>query len=94
MRNKMGGRRMELEEQRKRIQESTAYIEANLPPAEIGIVLGSGVGPLVQILEDQQSLDYTEIPHFPATTVPGHSGKLIWGRVLDRTIYAFSGRFH
>lgn len=90
----MGGRRMELEEQRKRIQESTAYIEANLPPAEIGIVLGSGVGPLVQILEDQQSLDYTEIPHFPATTVPGHSGKLIWGRVLDRTIYAFSGRFH
>lgn len=85
---------MGLQEQRKKIQESAAYIADHLPPAEVGVVLGSGIGPLVQMLEEPQSLDYTQIPHFPAPTVPGHNGKLVWGRVQGRTVYAFSGRFH
>jgi len=85
---------MELKEQLKRIQESADFIASQLPPAETAIVLGSGVGPLVQIIDNQQQLDYEDIPHFPGTTVPGHSGKLIWGQVHGRAIYAFSGRFH
>ncbi|MDO4731950.1 MAG: purine-nucleoside phosphorylase [Bacillota bacterium] len=85
---------MKIQEQIKRILESAEYISAHLPPAETAIVLGSGVGPLVQIIQDQQALEYSEIPNFPQTTIPGHSGKLIWGRVHGRPVYAFSGRFH
>lgn len=85
---------MELQVQLQRIQESADFIREHLPAAEVGIVLGSGVGPLVRILQEQQALDYADIPHFPTPTVAGHSGKLIWGKVDGRPVYAFSGRFH
>lgn len=85
---------MDIKEQQQRIQEGAEYISARLPKADTAIVLGSGAGALVRMIQEPQILDYQDIPHFPATTVPGHSGQLIWGKVQGRAIYALSGRFH
>lgn len=61
---------------------------------EIGIVLGSGLGNLVREVAVQQEIDYDSIPHFPVSTVEGHHGKLIVGRLNGRPVVILSGRFH
>lgn len=63
-----------------------------LPP--IAIVLGSGMGDFAETLADSDFLPYAEIPHFPATTVAGHRGRLVVGRVGETPIVALQGRFH
>jgi purine-nucleoside phosphorylase len=60
----------------------------------IGIVLGSGLGNLVQELEVEREIAYETIPHFPIATVEGHHGKLIFGRVSGQPVVVLSGRFH
>ena len=61
---------------------------------EIGIVLGTGLGKLVNEINIDKVIKYTEIPHFPVATVEFHSGKLIYGKLKGRTIIAMQGRFH
>jgi purine-nucleoside phosphorylase len=62
--------------------------------AEIGIVLGTGLGKLVNEIEVIHELDYQDIPHFPLATVEFHKGKLIYGLLQGRKVLAMQGRFH
>ncbi|MBO4568352.1 MAG: purine-nucleoside phosphorylase [Bacteroidales bacterium] len=61
---------------------------------EVGIVLGSGLGGLVNVIDTQYSIPYADIPNFPVSTVAGHQGKLILGTLSGRRVVAMQGRFH
>jgi purine-nucleoside phosphorylase len=61
---------------------------------EIGIILGSGLGDLVEAVEDKVVLPYEEIPAFPVSTVKGHQGNLVFGRLEGRPVVLMQGRFH
>ncbi len=61
---------------------------------DYAIILGSGLGGLVNEVEIAHSFDYTAIPNFPVSTVKGHSGKLIFGMLGGKKIMALQGRFH
>ncbi len=61
---------------------------------EVGIILGSGLGGLVNRMEIENTFPYEEIPGFPVSTVEGHSGKLIFGKLGGKYIVAMQGRFH
>ena len=77
------------------IEEAVQYIQtkcAFVPDA--GIVLGSGLGNFASEIETVCAIPYSEIPHFPVSTVEGHSGKLIFGYVAGKKIVAMAGRFH
>jgi len=78
-----------------RVQRAAAYLSERLgvTPA-VTIVLGSGLGGLVDAIEDPVRVDYGEIPDFPAVTVAGHGGRLVAGRFAGLTIMAMQGRFH
>lgn len=61
---------------------------------KIGIVLGTGLGGLVNEIKIKAEIDYQDIPHFPLSTVESHSGKLIFGTISGKNIVAMQGRFH
>jgi len=61
---------------------------------KIGLVLGSGFGELADAIEDADIIAYAEIPHFPRSTVEGHKGRLIIGRLEGQTVMAMQGRVH
>lgn len=63
-------------------------------PIDAGIILGSGLGGLVKEIEIELTIPYSEIPDFPVSTVEGHSGKLIIGKLGGKTVMAMQGRFH
>ena len=77
------------------INEAVAYIQskADFKP-ETGIILGTGLGSLVDIVDVEFQLDYNEIPHFPISTVESHSGKLIFGKLAGKPVVVMQGRFH
>jgi purine-nucleoside phosphorylase len=77
------------------VNETAAYIweKTSLSP-EIGLVLGSGLGPLGDALEDQVLIPYANLPHFVASTAPDHKGRLIIGRLGGKVIFCMQGRFH
>ncbi|MGY8987107.1 MAG: purine-nucleoside phosphorylase [Flavobacteriales bacterium] len=77
------------------IKESANFIiqKTNFNP-EIGIILGTGLGGLVSEIEIQHSIPYNEIPHFPLSTVEGHSGRLILGTLGGKNVVSMQGRFH
>lgn len=79
----------------KELKETVAFLQAQFDrQPEIGIVLGSGLGNFSASIEVEKEVPYTEIPHFPVSTVEGHSGKLIFGRISGKTVVAMAGRFH
>jgi purine-nucleoside phosphorylase len=61
---------------------------------QIGIILGSGLGNFVEEIAVEAEIDYSDLPHFPVTTVEGHQGKLIFGSVHGKKIVVMAGRFH
>ena len=61
---------------------------------ETAIILGTGLGSLVHEITDKYEISYEAIPNFPVSTVEGHSGKLIFGKLGDKDIMAMQGRFH
>lgn len=61
---------------------------------EIGVILGTGLGDLVNQITIKKELNYKDIPNFPVSTVEGHSGKLIFGELGGKYIMAMQGRFH
>ena len=61
---------------------------------EYGIILGTGLGGLVNEIEILDSIPYSEIPNFPVSTVEGHSGRLIYGKLGEKEVLAMQGRFH
>ncbi|MDF2938064.1 MAG: purine-nucleoside phosphorylase [Paenibacillaceae bacterium] len=78
-----------------RIEEAASYIasRSSLRP-EIGLILGSGLGVLADSLEEAVTVDYSEIPHFPVSTVEGHAGELLLGKIGGRPVLLMKGRFH
>src|SRR5512146_1943947 len=60
----------------------------------IGIILGTGLGGLVKEINITHEINYSDLPHFPLSTVESHEGKLIFGKINGRNIVAMQGRFH
>jgi purine-nucleoside phosphorylase len=79
----------------KKIQEATAYIQSitKIKP-RAGVILGSGLGVYVDQIEDKIVIPYTDIPHFHPTTVEGHEGRLILGKVKGVDVAVLQGRYH
>mgnify|MGYP000221443246 FL=1 len=78
-----------------KIQETAEYIRkavGEMP--KIGIILGTGLGDLVNYIDVKKELDYHDIPNMPISTVEGHSGKLIFGTLGGKYVVAMKGRFH
>ena len=77
-------------------QESVSYLRDQGVPQnpEAAIILGSGLGDFGQRIEEALSVDYSLVPHFPVTSVEGHAGQLIAGKINGHSVIAFSGRFH
>ena len=83
---------MELEDYKK----ASDYIKnkiGSLSP-KIAIVLGSGLGVLREDFEDLITINYKDIPGFPVSTVSGHAGELLVGKISGVSIIAMNGRFH
>jgi purine-nucleoside phosphorylase len=77
------------------IEEAVSVIRIRcLLTPRVGIVLGSGLGNLVREVVVEGEIDYESIPHFPVSTVEGHHGKLIFGRLSGQPVVILSGRFH
>ncbi len=79
-----------------KIKKSANYLKTvtdDFSP-EIGVILGSGLGSLADDIEQVYSIDYTQIPYFPVSTVEGHDGQLIFGHVAGKRVVAMKGRFH
>ena len=78
-----------------KINAAVAYIQRvyNFPP-KVGIVLGSGLGSFTSEMNIEKEIPYGDIPHFPVSTVEGHSGKLIFGEMGGKKVVAMAGRFH
>ncbi len=78
-----------------KVQETVKYIKnQGVEEPCFGIVLGTGLGSLANYLAIIKSIDYKDIPHFPQSTVKGHSGKLIYGTLGGKKVLAMQGRFH
>jgi purine-nucleoside phosphorylase len=77
------------------ITETVSFIKSktNFEP-EYGIILGTGLGGLVNEMEVHTTLPYDEIPNFPVSTVESHHGKLIFGKLGNKNVVAMQGRFH
>ena len=84
-----------MENYTEKINECATYLKdrINLTPT-IACVLGSGLGHLVDKLSDQQIFPYTELPYFPKSTVVGHQGQLVFGKLKNKTVVMLQGRFH
>ena len=78
------------------LQTTTEYIKKRIAEfePEIGIILGTGLGRLVQDIEIHHSLMYSNIPNFPISTLEFHSGKLIFGMLNGKKVVAMQGRLH
>lgn len=75
--------------------ESADYIRSHTAARpKIAVVLGSGLGNLTAAFTETEELPYRDIPHFPVSTVAGHRGALLTGRLGQREVYALEGRFH
>lgn len=79
----------------KEINEAVTFItNKGVKQPTIGIILGTGLGGLVDEININIEIDYSEIPHFPTSTVESHSGKLIYGTIANKSVVAMQGRFH
>ena len=78
-----------------KIQESVKYIQSkiNIKP-QIGLILGSGLGVLGDEVENPTIIKYNEIPNFPVSTVEGHAGQLVIGKLEKKDVVVMQGRFH
>lgn len=77
------------------IEEATQYIKSKTTfESDYGIILGTGLGALVNDLNQPEQLNYEDIPHFPLSTVESHSGALIFGYLGEKKVVVMKGRFH
>lgn len=78
-----------------KIREAVDYLRVKVSTQfKVGVVLGSGLGSFTDGIEITAEIPYKEIPHFPVSTVEGHSGKLIFGKLGKVDLVVLSGRFH
>ena len=78
----------------KRINSAAEKVISVLGNAEIGVILGSGLGDYADSIEAAKKLPYSEIPGFPVSTVPGHAGMLVCGMLHGKRVVMMQGRFH
>lgn len=78
-----------------KIQETATFLRSRIHTnPKTAIILGTGLGKLAEEITDKYEISYQDIPNFPVSTVEGHSGKLIFGKLGDKDIMAMQGRFH
>lgn len=78
-----------------KINEAAAYLKTQFSAQpKVAIILGTGLGGLVNEIKIEKSIPYQEIPHFPVSTVEGHQGRLIIGTIDGVPVLAMQGRFH
>lgn len=78
-----------------KIKESVEFINNNVSrKPKIGVILGSGLGDLVNIVEGKEYIEYSDIPNFPVSTVKGHEGRLVFGKIDETEVLLMQGRFH
>lgn len=81
--------------QMEKIFETAEFIKKRVGKTpQYGVILGTGLGDLVNDIEISAELDYKDIPNFPVSTVEGHSGRLIFGNLGGKYVMAMQGRFH
>ena len=79
----------------KQINETTEYLqEKGFENPEIGIILGTGLGQLINEIEIIKEVSYNHIPNFPTATVEFHKGKLVYGVLAGKKVVVMQGRFH
>lgn len=77
------------------IVKTSEYIKNNARYyPKIAIILGSCIGNLVNFVEEKQEIKYEDIPNFPISTVVGHEGKLVFGKINGVEVLLMQGRFH
>lgn len=78
-----------------KVQETVQFLKekTNYTP-EFGIILGSGLGTFTQDIEIEFTIPYSEIPNFPVSTVQGHKGAMVFGKIGNKSVVAMQGRFH
>jgi len=80
---------------RQQLEETIQAIAArSAARADLGVIVGSGLGGLTQALAIDAEIDYAELPHLPRATAPGHEGKLILGALGRKRLAVLAGRFH
>ena len=78
-----------------RVKESAEYIKKNITKEpKIAVILGSGLGALVDAMEEKEIIPYHDIPNFPQSTVEGHAGNLVIGKIGEEDVIFMQGRFH
>ena len=80
---------------RQRVEEAVAFLRERISePPEVVVQLGTGLGGLAGAMQAVTSFAYTEIPHFPQSTVQSHDGRLVFGTLAGRRTAILQGRFH
>lgn len=78
-----------------RIQESVNYIKSKITiQPQVGIILGSGLGEMADTLENMTVIKYSEVPNLPVSTVKGHKGQFVFGKLQGKDVVMMQGRFH
>ena len=77
------------------VLEAVAFLKQRLSVAPaVGVVMGSGLGGLVEEMERPTRIRYVDIPHFPVSSVKGHAGEVVVGTISGKPLFALSGRVH
>lgn len=78
-----------------KIVEASEYIKSKIQEIpEVAIILGSGLGSLAEDVGNKITIKYSEIPHFPVSTVQGHAGQFVYGELEGKKVILMQGRFH
>ena len=80
---------------KQQLEESAAFLKnKGIQPPDFGIILGTGLGDLVQEMEVEIEIPYADIPYFPSSTMEFHQARLLYGMLSGRKVVVFEGRFH
>jgi purine-nucleoside phosphorylase len=86
---------MDMEDYKKKVEETVSFLKGKIKkPPVVVIILGTGLGGLIDSMNVDTLLPYEEIPYFPRSTVPGHHGNLIFGTLSNKNVAVLQGRFH
>ena len=80
---------------KEKVREAARFLGSKLNRSpETGVIIGTGLGEAVGPLDEPLTMNYSDIPHFPVSTVVGHSGRLMAGTLAGHPIMVMQGRFH
>ncbi|MFH0771882.1 MAG: purine-nucleoside phosphorylase [Candidatus Omnitrophota bacterium] len=80
---------------KERIRETAEFIKREFKETpEIAVILGTGLGALAEKIREKKAIEYSKIPYFPVSTVEGHKGDLVFGKIGNKGVVALEGRFH